>query len=134
MTEALIHITKENALYWSILDILIGFLIIFISVFLYIKFKKRFQKEFDYERSSLEEAGLAFAGYNMAGFFVGFVSLGIVVYLIGAGFLAIALNYSPGVEFILVLSPFFLFLIILKLIAQKMEGKHISDLWKGAPN
>lgn len=133
MTEALFHITKENEILFSVSWMLLGFLIIFISVFLYIKFKKSFQKEFDYERSDLEEAGLAFAGYNIAAFFVGFVSLGIVVYLIGAGFLAIALNYSPGIEFILVLSPFFLFLIVLKLFAQKMEGKPISDLWRGEP-
>lgn len=135
LVEALITITRENAVYWGIVNILIGFLIIFISVFLYIKFKKGFQKEFEQNRSELEEAGLAFGGYRIMSFFVGFVTLGTAIYFIGAGFcLYPALNYGPGIKLIIVLSPLFLFIIGLKLFAQKMEGKPISDLWKGEPS
>jgi uncharacterized membrane protein len=135
MTEAFTTITREAAILFGIGWMILGFLIIFISVFLYIKFKKSFQKEFERDRSELEEAGLAFAGYNTMSFFVGFVTLGTAVYLIGAGYyLYWALSYDPGVKFLIVLSPFFLFIIGLKLFAQKMEGKPISDLWKGDPN
>ncbi len=135
IVDAYTTISKQDAIPFGIAWMLLGFLIIFISVFLYIKFKKSFQKEFERNRSELEEAGLAFGGYNIMSFFVGFVTLGTAIYLIGAGYyLYWALNYDPGIKFIIVLSPLFLFIIGLKLFAQKMEGKPISDIWKGEPS
>ncbi|NMC61383.1 MAG: hypothetical protein GYA51_18680 [Candidatus Methanofastidiosa archaeon] len=122
MTEALITITNENALYWGIIFYILSFIFLFFAVYIYLKTMKFYSSGVNYE--TMPNTGKLFfyiLGTNIIIRVIGLVVLGLFFYFLGIGIICSALPFSYQAELAIIILPLLVSISISKIYSDKMQ-------------